>query len=67
MPAPVRRLAVNGRDLMASGGQPGPGLQQVLNALLEAVIITGQTPMKKDALLAAAAQFLRLDKRKKLR
>ena len=52
----VSRLAVNGRDLMAAGVRPGPGLRQVLNALLEAVI-TGQTPNEKDALLAAAAQF----------
>lgn len=52
----VRQLAVNGRDLMAAGVRPGPGLRQVLNALLEAVI-TGQTPNEKDALLAAAAQF----------
>ena len=52
----VSQLAVNGRDLMAAGVGPGPGLRQVLNALLEAVI-TGQIPNKKDALLAAAAQF----------
>ena len=52
----VNQLAVNGRDLMAAGVRPGPGLRQVLNALLEAVI-TGQTPNEKDALLAAAAQF----------
>ena len=52
----VSQLAVNGRDLMAAGARPGPGLRQVLNALLEAVI-TGQTPNEKDALLAAAAQF----------
>ena len=52
----VSQLAVNGRDLMAAGVRPGPGLRQVLNALLEAVL-TGQTPNEKDALLAAAAQF----------
>ena len=52
----VSQLAVNGRDLMAAGVRPGPGLRQVLTALLEAVI-TGQTPNEKDALLAAAAQF----------
>ena len=52
----VSQLAVNGRDLMAAGVRPGPGLRQVLNALLEAVI-TGQTPNEKDALLAAAAIF----------
>lgn len=52
----VSQLAVNGRDLMAAGVRPGPGLRQVLNALLETVI-TGQTPNEKDALLAAVAQF----------
>mgnify|MGYP000656362780 CR=1 FL=1 len=52
----VSQLDVNGRDMMAAGVSPGPGLRQVLNALLEAVI-TGQTPNEKDALLAAAAQF----------
>ena len=52
----VSQLAVNGRDLMAAGVRPGPGLRQGLNALLETVI-TGQTPNEKDALLAAAAQF----------
>ena len=52
----VSQLAVNGRDLMAAGVRPGPGLRQVLNALLEAVI-TGQTSNEKDALLAAATQF----------
>ena len=52
----VSQLAVNGRDLMAAGVRPGPGLRQVLNALLEAVI-TGQTLNEKDALLTAAAKF----------
>ena len=52
----VSQLAVNGRDLMAAGVRPGPGLRQVLHALLETVI-TGQTPNEKDALLAAVAQF----------
>ena len=52
----VSQLAVNGRDLMAAGVRPGPGLRQVLNALLETVI-TGQIPNEKDALLAAVAQF----------
>ena len=52
----VSQLAVNGRDLMAAGVKPGPGLRQALNARLEAVI-TGQIPNEKDALLAEAAQF----------
>ena len=62
----VSQLAVNGRDLMAAGVRPGPGLRQVLNALLEAVI-TGQTPNEKRRALARRLNFLRLDKRKKLR
>ena len=31
----VSQLAVNGRDLMAAGAAPGPGLRRVLKALLE--------------------------------
>ena len=42
------QLAVNGRDLMAAGVRPGPGLRQVLNALLEAVI-TGQKMCIRDS------------------
>ena len=49
----VGQLAVNGRDLMALGLPPGPGLRRQLEALLEAVI-TGQLPNTRDALLAAA-------------
>ena len=49
----VSQLAVNGRDLMAAGIQPGPGLRRVLEALLEQVL-TGQTPNEKNALLHAA-------------
>ena len=52
----IAQLAVNGRDLMAAGAKPGPGLRQLLEQLLEAVI-TGQVPNEKQALLAAAAQF----------
>ena len=52
----VSQLAVNGRDLMAAGIPAGPGLRQVLAALLEAVI-TGRTPNEKAALLDAAARF----------
>lgn len=43
---------VNGRDLMALGAKPGPGLRGQLEALLEAVI-TGQLPNERKALLAA--------------
>lgn len=52
----VNQLAVNGRDLMAAGIAPGPGLRRALEALLEQVI-TEQLPNEKAALLAAAAQF----------
>ena len=52
----IAQLAVNGRDLMAAGAKHGPGLRQLLEQLLEAVI-TGQVPNEKQALLAAAAQF----------
>ncbi len=48
----VGQLAVNGRDLMALGAKPGPGLRGQLEALLEAVI-TGQLPNERKALLAA--------------
>ena len=48
----VGQLAVNGRDLMALGAKPGPGLRGQLEALLEAVI-TGQLPNARKALLAA--------------
>ena len=52
----VNQLAVNGRDLMAAGVAPGPGLRRVLEGLLEQVI-TGRLPNEKAILLAAAAQF----------
>ena len=52
----ISQLAVNGRDLMAAGAAPGPGLRRVLEALLEEVI-TGRLPNKKTELLAFAAGF----------
>ena len=52
----VSQLAVNGRDLMAAGVAPGPGLRRVLEALLEEVI-TGRLPNEKAELLAFAAKF----------
>ena len=52
----VSQLAVNGRDLMAAGVAPGPGLRRVLEALLEKVI-TGRVPNEKAELLAFAAKF----------
>ena len=52
----ISQLAVNGRDLMAAGAAPGPGLRRVLDALLEEVI-TGRLPNEKTELLAFAAGF----------
>ena len=52
----VSQLAVNGRDLMAAGVAPGPGLRRALEALLEEVI-TGRLPNKKAELLAFATKF----------
>lgn len=52
----ISQLAVNGRDLMAAGAAPGPGLRRVLEALLEEVI-TGRLPNEKTELLAFAARF----------
>ena len=52
----VSQLAVNGRDLMAAGVAPGPGLRRALEALREEVI-TGRLPTKKAELLAFAAKF----------
>ena len=52
----ISQLAVNGRDLMAAGVAPGPGLRHVLEALLEEVI-TGRVPNEKAELLAFAAKF----------
>ena len=52
----VSQLAVNGRDLMAAGVAPGPGLRRALEALLEEAI-TGRLPNEKAELLAFAAKF----------
>ena len=52
----VSQLAVNGRDLMAAGVAPGPGLRRALEALLEEVI-TERLPNEKAELLAFAAKF----------
>ena len=52
----VSDLALNGRDLIALGIQPGPGLRKVLDALLEAVVME-QMPNEKERLLDAAKRF----------
>ena len=48
---------MNGRDLMALGVQPGPGLRRILETLLEQVI-TDALPNEREALLARAAQTM---------
>ena len=52
----VADLAVDGRDLIAMGVQPGRGLKRILDALLEAVV-TEQLPNEKETLLDAAKRF----------
>ena len=53
----ISQLAVNGRDLMAAGAAPGPGLRRVLEALLDGVI-RAEYPNEKPALLAAAQKII---------
>ncbi len=52
----VADLAVNGRDLIALGVQPGRGMKTILDALLEAVV-TERLPNEKEPLLDAAKRF----------
>ncbi len=52
----IADLAVNGRDLIAMGVQPGRRLKRILDALLEAVV-TEQLPNEKETLLDAAKRF----------
>lgn len=52
----LRQLAVDGRDLIALGFAPGPGLGQALSQLLDAVL-EGRCPNEPDALLALARQL----------
>ena len=52
----VADLAVNGRDLIALGIQPGRGMKVILNALLEAVV-TETLSNEKEPLLDAAKRF----------
>ncbi len=52
----VADLAVNGRDLIALGVQPGRGMKAILDALLEAVV-TETLPNEKEPLLDAAKRF----------
>ena len=52
----VSQLAVNGRDLMAAGVPAGPGIRNVLEALLDGVI-REEYPNERQALLAAVQQL----------
>jgi tRNA nucleotidyltransferase (CCA-adding enzyme) len=47
----VRDLALSGRDLIALGYAPGPGIGETLNDLLEAVL-RDEVPNEREALLA---------------
>jgi tRNA nucleotidyltransferase (CCA-adding enzyme) len=49
----LKKLAVNGSDLIALGMTPGPQLGKTLNDLLEAVI-SGRVENSKEALLKEA-------------
>jgi tRNA nucleotidyltransferase (CCA-adding enzyme) len=51
----IRDLAVSGRDLIALGYAPGPGLGKVLGELLEAVL-RDEVPNEREALLARLKQ-----------
>ncbi len=53
----VKSLAVNGRDILALGAQPGPAVGRVLAALLDAVV-DGALPNERQALLERAGQLL---------
>ena len=48
----LKDLAVNGRDVMAAGVEPGPEVGRVLEGLLERVL-NGKLPNERKALLAA--------------
>ncbi|MBO4925650.1 MAG: tRNA nucleotidyltransferase [Clostridia bacterium] len=52
----LRDLAVNGRDLSALG-LSGPGIGRMLDRLL-LMVVRGETPNERDALLAQARKFL---------
>ena len=49
----LKKLAVNGRDLLQAGVPKGPTLGQTLNTLLEQVM-AGNLPNEREALLSAA-------------
>jgi tRNA nucleotidyltransferase (CCA-adding enzyme) len=49
----LKNLAVNGKDLMGMGINPGPGLGKILNALLD-VVIDDPSMNDKEALLKIA-------------
>ena len=51
----LRDLAVNGRDLMEAGMEPGPGMKEMLAQLLD-LVLSEQLPNEKESLLAYAKQ-----------
>lgn len=53
----VKDLAINGRDLIELGMEPGPSIGNVLQALLEAAI-DGDVPNEHEALIAHARQLM---------
>lgn len=60
-PLPMGKLAVQGRDLLALGCIPGPGMGEVLHVLLRSVQ-KGESPNEREALLDLAGKLLQKDK-----
>ena len=52
----LRDLAVDGRDVIAAGIEPGPKIGQVLEGLLERVL-DSEAPNRRDVLLKLIKQF----------
>lgn len=53
----IRDLAIDGHDLMKLGFEAGPALGQCQKQLLE-LVLSGETPNEKDALLQKAKELL---------
>ena len=62
----VNQMAVNGRDLMAAGVAPGPGLRRVLEGCWSRSS-PAASPTRKRPCWPLRRNFLRLDKRKNVR
>ncbi|MBC8570343.1 CCA tRNA nucleotidyltransferase [Zongyangia hominis] len=56
----LKSLAVHGADLIALGMTPGPGLGELLRALLDGVL-DGRWPNERPALLSAAQSLMKDD------